>query len=193
MFINQVNCSSFVNQEVWCHEQGTETRLQITCVYYNCKYWKKLKWNEHSDSWAAEHSDAVVNGQVTAKIICLATLCHLSYVCMELFWYELLKSSWLLHVGPEERAGTKTWTGCSGFLLRWIWKKASNRRTVLFSCFEIYGVLFFKQHELAQLPSPRDEVLFISISIYVCFLFQSLETTKAVLMHFDVQTCILLN
>lgn len=54
-------------------------------------------------------------------------------------------------------------------------------------------VFFLKQHELVQLPSPRDEVLFISISIYVCFLFQSLETTKAVLMHFDVQTCILLN
>lgn len=53
--------------------------------------------------------------QVTATIICLET--HLSYVCMELFWYELLISSWLLHVGPEGRGGTKTRTGLKMFRL----------------------------------------------------------------------------
>lgn len=50
------------------------------------------------------------------KIMALATLCHLSYVCMELLWYELLINSWLLHVGPEGRGGTKIWTGVEMFM-----------------------------------------------------------------------------
>lgn len=91
---------------------------------------------------------------MTAKIICLAMQCHPLYVCMELFWNELLIGSWLLHVGPEGRGGTKTRTGFKIFRL----SVARAQKIALFSCFDICICMY------------RDKVFFLYPSAYMCVL-----------------------